>query len=140
MSVTSRARRILAKGGHLVGYRHIEGQADEISRIRRLIKLGSNEEVLGIYENPSPHDSIVITTEALHLLRGAQERDVIRYNLVRFIRGPQAADTDKPEIDIGYDVSLRKTIPVLGRRGKLLDVFEVLRFIMRAVQDVRRDR
>lgn len=69
-----------------------------------------------------------------------QERDVIRYDGVRFIKGPQSADTQKPEIDIGYDDSRKKTIPILGRRGKFLDVFEILRFIMRAVEDVRKQR
>lgn len=57
MTVESRARRILGRG-YVVGYRHVESDDDELSRVAPHITLAQNENVLGIYENPPPYGRI----------------------------------------------------------------------------------
>lgn len=137
MDVRTRAWRVLAKGGHLVGYRHLDpGTANEDRMVQR-VSLTPFEEAIGVYENPpdSGVQAIVVTTQALRVL-ASDGVHVIPYASIRAVSGPPTKDVARPTIAIRIDDGSAVEVPVLGRKGGALDVFEVLRFLKRVVEDI----
>lgn len=138
INVNSLARVIL-KRGQFVGYRHLEDEEEECFRLNKIIKLDPDEEILGIYRNdpPGDADSIVVTTTGLRLLRFGQASDVIRYDNIESVAETRPADKTDTEISIRLLDGTTKQVSVRGQRGQFMDVFEFLRFLMRAVDRVK---
>jgi hypothetical protein len=137
MSIVSRARTILARG-NFTGYRHLEDNREDQNRLARMLSLLPNEVILGIYENdPSVDCSIVITDNALRLLRTDSETDIIRYTDIRSVSGPSSVEETAPRVIVTLHDGSATSLPITGRRGKFMDVFEFLRFLMRIVSDLQ---
>jgi len=98
--------------------------------------LRQGEELLGIYRNHpgSWNEAILVTDRGLHLLRpgGSTILDYAEMQAPRRVG-------EKTEIQ-SLDIPLRRgqcvRLPVLGRRGRLLDSLEFLRFLDRVREDL----
>ena len=140
--VRSRARRIL---GHLPRYRDLSDETTAApARVHR-VPLRRGEIPLGVYENVSGEceDSVLVTTLGLHSYRPGVWDSVGYEDIQSIERLPIAIPSDKMRIDglTLHLVSGRSVdIPVRGGDGKLRDGWEVLRFLARVTDDLRRDR
>lgn len=136
MDVRTRARRILSKGEHLVGYRHLEGELGVADGPASLPSMDTGEELLGVYENPpgSGAPMVFVTTKALHVLNHGQAR-AIRYCRISRVVGPAEKGALRPAITLHLDDGTSEEVAVLGGRERFLDVFEILRFLTRVVED-----
>lgn len=141
MDVRTRARRILSKGEHLVGYRHLEDELGVADRPASLPSMDVGEELLGVYENPpeSGAPTIFVTTKALRLLNHGQARTIF-YCRIKRVVGPADKGPLRPSITLHLDDGALEDVAVLGGKGRFLDVFEFLRFLMRVVEDQQPSR
>jgi hypothetical protein len=131
---------VLARGGHLVGYRHLGPGTGIEDELARRVTLSTDEEVIGVYENPPETGSptILVTTYGLRLVTGTSDQ-VIPYANIKSVSGPSTKDAPRPAITIGLVGGEAVELDVLGRKGRALDVFEVLRFLARVVEDASKE-
>jgi len=139
VSVRVRAWRVLAKGGHLVGYRHLNPGTGNEDPVVRKVRLAPGEDAIGVYENPpeTGGQGFVVTSGGLHILLPQGEISV-PYDSIAHVFGPTAKDAVSPVIRIGLDDGTVLDLAVLGRRTGTFDVFEVLRFLNRVLDDRKR--
>jgi hypothetical protein len=92
----------------------------------------SDEEILGVYQNPEEYGGewVLVTTRRLVVGRSNAERE-IGFVDVESVEGP----TDKSARD-GVRVRTREGsiifLPIRGGEGRFRDAFEFMRFVMRA--------
>lgn len=94
-------------------------------------ELELDEEILGAYDN-GPHGRIYITTLGLRWVSEPAALPVaVRYDDIERVSAPEEKQTDSPCIDIAMRDGGRLQLPVCGRRGRFLDVYELARYLAR---------
>lgn len=105
------------------------------------IPVAHGEEIIGIYENVAGTISQCIAMTNLRLLieSGGQWKSIV-YSQIVAIETPEPAAVE--EIAAALTVRLMtgalETVPINGRHGRFLDLFEFSRFLARVREDAER--
>jgi hypothetical protein len=132
--VRTRAHRILNR---IPSYRDLSEQPERSAWDCDNLELSAEEQCIGRYENdPTTTLGTIIVTDLRLFVRRELGWEEIKFNEITDV----TLNSEKMQAT-GVIISLSngetREIPVVGRQGRFLDVFEFLRFLRRVVDDLR---
>jgi hypothetical protein len=136
VNIAALERKILAHHGLVAGYRHLDKASPESTRLAQQLSLDQDEGVLGIYVNPEPFDGhfVVVTTRGLYSASPRRAVERILYRDIRSVHGPSTSASAECQLRIELGNGSSKSLSICGRHGRFRDIFEFLRFVMRATE------
>src|SRR5258708_1290418 len=137
MNATQRAMRILKPMPRFrAGFKNgLPSYASEIP-------LGPFKDLIGIYENSdSSKNRCVVVTEAGLLVEKDGTWEAHSYSEIDSVGFPLKTQLSQGNVGITIQKSNQSLtlIPIVGSQGKFFDVFEFGRFLMRVVEDQKRN-
>src|SRR5438445_13879468 len=130
-----RAHRILK---HLASYEEVTDNSDRTSPAVEQLRLQTNERLLGC-DGRSSEDSpdvFAVTSRGLHIRNGVTFC-FIGYEQILSANAP-GPKTNVDHVTVELRDGSAVHLPVKGGRGRLRDAWEVLRFLRRVTEDLRK--
>jgi hypothetical protein len=131
-TVKSRAHRIL---------RSLTTYSTEPSKIHEFAeKAGiSSDQLIGVYVNADARlQAMLISKDAVHLIKNRDEVYSIPYTLIERIDGP-VEKVNSDEVTLHLKNGIAHVLPITARRGKFKDVFAFVTFFDRVMADSQSD-
>src|SRR5438552_1727521 len=134
ISVESRIHRTLRK---LERYRACSRWEDLPQLENTDSPLGENEKLLGVYENVPgrSHNLLLFTSLAVHLWNGVTWRN-LRYADIAGTEWPTEAKNEAHILVVRMKNGAPERVPILGGTKLTRDLFTVMTFLDRVIQDV----
>jgi hypothetical protein len=133
--VASRAHRILR---HLASYSDVANNADGTRSTSEQLRLETDERLLGWYGRSSgePPDVFAVTTKGLRICNGNTFRLIGYEQILSAVAPGPKIDVDHVTLELADGTAV--DLPVKGGPGHLRDAWEVLRFLRRVTEDLRK--